>query len=183
MKTTNKANLVWHVSLLLKQKLSGFLSFVFICLAVEYLIIKRRRNGIPGADSMGGGRTRRAPPLKLEKNMIFLRKIVIFHTKYPQNFRASLRSARFFLSAPPPNLKSWIRPCLPFICSTCIWSIYIYLSVDPIFQILWFLSGFSEEATEPRVPICYVEIIISNVLRSPPWPGSLLRNICVTLTC
>jgi hypothetical protein len=25
-------------------------------------------------------------------------------------FRASLRSAQFFLSAPPPNLKSWIRP-------------------------------------------------------------------------
>jgi hypothetical protein len=40
----------------------------------------------------GGGRTRRAPPLKLEKNMIFWRKIVIFHTKYPNNFRASLRN-------------------------------------------------------------------------------------------
>jgi hypothetical protein len=87
-----------------------------------------------------GGRTRRAPPLKLEKiwffgvkswfftrntpqifappsaigkNMIFWRKIVIFHTKYPQNFSASLRSAQFFLSAPPPpNLKSWNRPWL-----------------------------------------------------------------------
>jgi hypothetical protein len=41
-----------------------------------------------GADS--GGRTRRTPPLKFEKNMIFWRKIVIFHTKYPKNFRASL---------------------------------------------------------------------------------------------
>ena len=40
----------------------------------------------------GGGRTRRAPPpLKLEKNMFFWRKIVIFHTKYPKIFRASLR--------------------------------------------------------------------------------------------
>jgi hypothetical protein len=75
-----------------------------------------------------GGRTRRAPSLKLEKNMIFWRKIVIFHTKYPKNFRASLRnwkkydfwrkivifhtkypknfhaslcSAQFFLSLPP----------------------------------------------------------------------------------
>jgi hypothetical protein len=47
-------------------------------------------------------------PLKLEK-MIFWRKIVIFHTKYPKNFRASLRSAQFFLSA-PPNWKSRIRP-------------------------------------------------------------------------
>jgi hypothetical protein len=47
----------------------------------------------------GGSRgegTRRAPPLpsppKIGKNMIFLRKIVIFHTKYPNNFRASLRN-------------------------------------------------------------------------------------------
>jgi hypothetical protein len=30
------------------------------------------------------------------KNMIFWRKIVIFHTKYPKNIRASLRSAQFF---------------------------------------------------------------------------------------
>ena len=36
--------------------------------------------------------------------MIFWHKIVIFHTKYPKNFGASL-------SVPPPNLKSWIRPC------------------------------------------------------------------------
>ena len=79
-----------------------------------------------GADP--GGRTRRAPPLKLEKiwfvcvkswfftrntskmfappsaigkNMIFWRKIVIFHTKYPKYFRASLRSAQLCLCAPP----------------------------------------------------------------------------------
>jgi hypothetical protein len=37
------------------------------------------------------GRTRRAPP-KIGKNKIFWRKIVIFHTKYPKNFRASLRN-------------------------------------------------------------------------------------------
>jgi hypothetical protein len=54
----------------------------------------------------GGGR-------KIGKNMIFWRKIVIFHTKYLKIFRASLRSAQFFLSAPPPpNLKSWIRSCI-----------------------------------------------------------------------
>jgi hypothetical protein len=39
----------------------------------------------------GGSRGRRAP-LKLEKNMIFWRKIVIFHTKYLKNVRASLRN-------------------------------------------------------------------------------------------
>jgi hypothetical protein len=76
----------------------------------------------------GGAHPARASPLKLEKNMIFCRKIVIFHTKYPKNFRASLRnwkkydfwrkivifhtkypknfhaslcSAQFFLSLPP----------------------------------------------------------------------------------
>jgi hypothetical protein len=52
-----------------------------------------------GADpGWGGGAhpARAPPPLKLEKNMIFWRKIVIFHTKYPQIFRASLRSAQFF---------------------------------------------------------------------------------------
>jgi hypothetical protein len=35
-------------------------------------------------------------PLKIGKNIIFWRKIVIFHTKYPNIFRASLRSAPFF---------------------------------------------------------------------------------------
>ena len=78
---------------------------------------------IRGGFRGGGGRTRRAPPPKIGKNMIFLaqnrdflheippkfrappkigkirffwRKIVIFHTKYPNNFRAALRSAQFF---------------------------------------------------------------------------------------
>ena len=46
--------------------------------------------------------TRGGSPLKLEKIWFFLRKIVIFDTKYPKIFRASLRSALIFLSAPPP---------------------------------------------------------------------------------
>ena len=55
---------------------------------------------------------RRTPPLpKIGKNKIFWRKIVIFHTKYPKNVRASLRSAQF-LSVRPPILISWIRLCL-----------------------------------------------------------------------
>jgi hypothetical protein len=48
-----------------------------------------------GADPGGGGHPARAPP-KIGKNKICWRKIVIFHTKYPQNFRASPRSAQFF---------------------------------------------------------------------------------------
>jgi hypothetical protein len=43
-----------------------------------------------------GGGTPGARPLKLEKNMIFWRKIVIFHTEYPKYFGASLCSAQFF---------------------------------------------------------------------------------------
>jgi hypothetical protein len=45
----------------------------------------------PGADPEGGAPSARPPP-KIGKNMIFWRKIVIFHTKYPKNFRASLRN-------------------------------------------------------------------------------------------
>ena len=37
----------------------------------------------------GGVHPACAPP-KIGKNMIFLHKIVIFHTKYPKKFRASL---------------------------------------------------------------------------------------------
>ena len=47
-----------------------------------------------GADP--GGTPGMPPPPKIGKNMIFGRKIVIFHTKYPNNFRTSLRSAQFF---------------------------------------------------------------------------------------
>ena len=53
-----------------------------------------------GADPAGGAPGARPPP-KIGKNMIFWRKIVIFHTKYLKKFRPSLRSAHFFLSAPP----------------------------------------------------------------------------------
>ena len=45
---------------------------------------------LAGADP-GGAHPARAPP-KIGKNMIFWRKIVIFHTKYPKHFRASLRN-------------------------------------------------------------------------------------------
>ena len=67
-----------------------------------------------GADPGGGAHPARAPP-KMGKNKIFWHKIVIFHTKYP-------KYGAFFLSAPPPNLKSWIRP----------WYIHVYLPLSPI---------------------------------------------------
>ena len=55
--------------------------------------------GKPEADSGMGAPGARAP--KIGKYMMFWRKIVIFHTKNPKKFRASLRSAQFLLSAPP----------------------------------------------------------------------------------
>ena len=46
---------------------------------------------IQGEDAPGA-----SPYPKIEKKLIFWRKIVIFHTKYPNNFRTCLRSAQFF---------------------------------------------------------------------------------------
>jgi hypothetical protein len=45
-------------------------------------------NTTAGADQGGGEGG--CPPPKIGKNVIFWRKIVIFHTKYPTDFRASL---------------------------------------------------------------------------------------------
>ena len=42
------------------------------------------------ADPVGGAPGARAP--KIGKNIIFWRKIVIFHTKYPKNVRTSLHN-------------------------------------------------------------------------------------------
>ena len=85
---------------------------VYICISIS--LVSRLQGRIQGAHPACAPPPRRAPPpacapLKIGKNMFFWRKIVIFHTKYPKKIRASLRSAQFFLSA-PPNLKSWFRP-------------------------------------------------------------------------
>jgi hypothetical protein len=62
----------------------------------SYQTSQHRTKNVKTYNSRGGsrrgGRTRRAPPLKFEKNKIFWRKIVIFHTKYPKNVRTSLRN-------------------------------------------------------------------------------------------
>ena len=52
---------------------------------------ENNQGAVPGGD----------PPLKLENMIFWRRKIVIFHTKYPKHFRASLRSVHFFFSLPP----------------------------------------------------------------------------------
>jgi hypothetical protein len=56
----------------------------------------------------GGAHPTHAPP-KIGKNMIFCRKIVIFHTKYPNIFMPPSARCNFF-KCTPPNLKSWIHP-------------------------------------------------------------------------
>ena len=63
----------------------------------------RANNPIQGWIQVGGGGTPGARPSpKIGKNKIIWRKIVIFHTKYPKNLRASLRSAQFFKVRPSP---------------------------------------------------------------------------------
>ena len=66
--------------------------FMALCLYMARSIAGADPGGAPGA------------PPKIGKNMIFWRKIVIFHTKYPKYFRASLRSAQFFFKCALPPL-------------------------------------------------------------------------------
>jgi hypothetical protein len=54
-------------------------------------MLSAKFGSISGVDPGGGAHPARAPP-KIGKNMIFWRKIVIFHTKYPKHSRASLRN-------------------------------------------------------------------------------------------
>jgi hypothetical protein len=136
--------LFFNVLTLLKSQM---LHFKRTCL---YLYCRKWRYGdwepinlfnTSGGFKGGGGGTRRAPPLKLEKirfvgvkswfftrntpkifappsaigkNMIFWRKIVIFSHEIPQQCsRLPLLGATFLSAPPPPNLKSWIRPWTP----------------------------------------------------------------------
>jgi hypothetical protein len=69
----------------------------------------------------GGG----LPP-KIGKNMIFLRKIVIFLHEIPQKFSRLRPLGAIFLSAPPPNLKSWI---LRVVCSVMKYPVYTWNKV------------------------------------------------------
>ena len=110
-----------------------------------------------GRIQRGAHPARAPPPLKLEKMWFFWRKIVIFHTKYPTNVRASLRSAQFFKCAPPltwnpgsahdhgykPTLKSLVIFMLTvtslLLCRRCfLFSISsLYPSVSLVF-VVWF---------------------------------------------
>ena len=78
----------------------------FIYLTINYAVHTICRGGSRGG---GGAPGARPPPPKIGKNMIFWRKIVISH-EIPQTFSRLPQFVTIFLSAPPPNLKSWIRP-------------------------------------------------------------------------
>ena len=52
-----------------------------------------------------------APPLKLEKIWFFGVKLWFFTRNTPKIFALPSALRKFFKCAPPPNLKSWIRPC------------------------------------------------------------------------
>jgi hypothetical protein len=73
-----------------------------------------------------------APPPKIGKNMICWRKIVIFHTKYPKNVRASLCSAHFFLSAAP---LTWNPGSAPAISRSKTMALTVSSGADPGFQV------------------------------------------------
>ena len=68
--------------------IGSFLFYMYLSLTF-FLIIDFMQGRIQGE-----AHPARAPP-KIGKKLIFWHKIVIFHTKYPKNFRASLRSAQF----------------------------------------------------------------------------------------
>ena len=87
---------------------------------------------LPGAEPGGGGT---APP-KIEKNMNFWRKIVIFHTKYPKYFRFWRKIVIFhtkypnnfplgaiFLSAPPLTWNPGSAPGYYYWCTMIAFNI------------------------------------------------------------
>ena len=60
------------------------------CVRDDTTLTLQNRISSQGRIQGGGGAPGAPPPPKIGKNAIFWRKIVIFHTKYPKNFRATL---------------------------------------------------------------------------------------------
>ena len=83
-------------------------------------------------------------PLKLEKLWFIWHKIVIFHTKYPNNFRASLSSAQFFLSAPPLTWNPGSAPVSMFF-------IYLEKSKKNQWQTDYFLVAYAAKCSSFRL--------------------------------
>ena len=109
-----------------------------------------------------------APPSAIGKNMIFWRKIVFFHTKHLKIFRASLRSSHFFKCA-PPNLKSWIRPCIKIVYAV---SKYNHIFICLRQTITWFIS---------RVNISYQDVTFNK--HTSKGHSILLNNTSRRINC
>ena len=69
-----------------------------------------------------------------------------------------------------------------FVYQTNFYLLMFYAAQSLVFCVVIYKSLFAanKEATEPRVPFGKVEVITSKILRSPPWLGWPLWNICVT---
>ena len=65
---------------------------------------------------------------------------MIFHTKYPKNVRASLRSAQFFKVRPPPPL-TWNPGSAPVMCSELTGVRYIQVKLTRISYIGTFIQS------------------------------------------
>jgi hypothetical protein len=95
--STNKTDHDDITEILLKVTLNTInqTALVLVSISVDCCSSTGVLNTTPGADpggaDPGGAHPARAPP-KIGKNKIFWRIIVIFHTKYPNIFCASLRN-------------------------------------------------------------------------------------------
>ena len=92
----------------------------------------------------GGGHTRRAtpppppPPPKIGKNMIFWRKIVIFHTKCPKN-RRKWATLRHYYSFTLIHNTASEHVFIPEINPHCIWSQIHALFIEFYYALFLFL--------------------------------------------
>ena len=81
--------------------------FVGVFFLYRKMRSRRGRDRMAEADPGGG-----APPLKLEKIRFFGVKSWFFTRNTPKMFAPPFARRNFFKCAHPPNLKSWIRPCM-----------------------------------------------------------------------
>ena len=86
--------------------------------------------GNAGADSGGGGRTRRVPPLKLVKIWFFFGVNSWFFTRNTPKIFAPPSARRNFFKCAPPNLKAWIRP----------WNESRFGSIKSLFFLIYYFS-------------------------------------------
>jgi hypothetical protein len=86
----------------------------------------------------GGGAPGARPPLKLEKIWFFGVKSWFF-TRNTQKYFAPPSARRNFFKCAPPNLKSWIRPCLLIMLVPVLSIQYYYFII--FFTCCFFLNA------------------------------------------